>query len=96
MNYSHSVFSWAIIIFLSLSSLLPSSYALLFQSSLRSKVESLKSSIINEAKGTANGVTASAEKRALVMDLAKQLESTNREKKLCSTPILDGNWDLGK
>lgn len=59
-------------------------------------VATLKDRIIQEAKGTANGVTANAEKKAVVMNLVKQLETKNRVKKLSMAPALDGNWNLSK
>ena len=84
-----------IVLFVILQLLAPSHALLSFQSKGAS-VATLKDRIIKEAKGTANGVTANAEKRAVIMDLVKQLENMNRVKKLSMASALNGNWDLGK
>jgi hypothetical protein len=58
-------------------------------------VNLLKEKIRQEAAGTSNGVTAGLEKRANVMKIVKKLEGMNRVKKLSTSSLLEGKWDLG-
>ena len=62
----------------------------------RSKLSALeiKGQIRQLAKGMQNGIGASAAKKAAMAALVAQLEPANRVKKLTSSELLDGTWQL--
>lgn len=54
----------------------------------------LKERIINLARGTANGLEASAETKSEIITAAAQLEATTRWSRLARSRLLDGRWQL--
>lgn len=54
----------------------------------------LKSNIINQAKGTSNGIKASSNQKQIISDNVKLLEKQNKITKISSSPKLNGTWQL--
>jgi hypothetical protein len=56
-------------------------------------VNELKQGIIELAKGTSNGISASEDTRVKIQALVMSLEKSNKEK-LTKSPLIDGSWTL--
>ena len=67
-----------------------------FSSSSKSAVcvDDLKADIRRTAKGKNNGITSTKEERSIISELAKKLEKVNPTKKLTTSPLMNGKWNL--
>ena len=57
-------------------------------------VAALKEELYSACRGTKNGIKATAEQRVAIADVIRKLEKANKEKKMTTSPTLDGSWEL--
>ena len=62
--------------------------------SQKAKIDALKADLFSNAQGTSNGVKASAQSKLKISSIVSDLEKLNTNKKISSSPLMNGNWKL--
>ena len=62
--------------------------------SQKAKIEALKKDLLDNSQGTSNGVKANAETKLKISSIVSNLEKLNTNKKISSSPLMNGNWKL--
>ena len=62
--------------------------------SQKAKIEALKTDLFSNAQGTSNGVKATEDTKQKISSIVSDLEKLNTNKRISSSPLMNGNWKL--